>query len=106
MWFCWNGALIVSLQPCPCRACFSASPVAVASNTNIQRRLTIKTKELKEALQSCDGLKNEKSSMQKMLEDLQTALEEKDKALKKAEIERDLLEKEKVLYDTQVKVRK
>ena len=44
--------------------------------------------------------------MQKMLEDLQTALEEKDKALKKAEIERDLLGKEKVLYDTQVKVRK
>ena len=42
--------------------------------------------------------------MKKTLDDLQTALEEKDKMLRNAEYERDLLEKEKVLYDTQVKV--
>jgi len=42
--------------------------------------------------------------MKKSLEDLQAALEEKEKALRSAEYERDLLEKEKVLYGTQVKV--
>lgn len=42
--------------------------------------------------------------MKKSLEELQSALEQKDKALRNAEYERDLLEKEKVLYDTQVKV--
>lgn len=42
--------------------------------------------------------------MKKTLDDLQTALEEKDKMLRNAEYERDLLEKEKVLFDTQVKV--
>ena len=73
--------------------------------SRLERKLTIKAKELKDALQSCHTLKDESICMKKSLEDLQTALEEKEKALRSAEYERDLLEKEKVLYDTQVKVR-
>ena len=88
-----------------CRSLLATSPAAVASSTSIQRRLTMKTQELKNALQSCDGLKDERSAMQNMLDDLKAALEHKDKCLTNAEIERDLLEKEKVLYDTQIKVR-
>lgn len=72
--------------------------------SRLERKLTIKAKELKDALQSCHTLKDESVCMKKSLEDLQTALEEKEKALRSAEYERDLLEKEKVLYDTQVKV--
>ncbi|KAJ7374104.1 hypothetical protein OS493_009436 [Desmophyllum pertusum] len=60
-------------------------------------------KELKDARQSCNTLKDESVCMKKSLEDLQTALEDKEKSLRNAEYERDLLEKEKVLYDTQVK---
>lgn len=72
--------------------------------SRLERKLTIKAKELKDALQSCHTLKDESVCMKKSLDDLQTALEEKAKALRSAEYERDLLEKEKVLYDTQVKV--
>ena len=72
--------------------------------SRLERKLTIKAKELKDALQSCHTLKDESVCMKKSLEDLQTALEEKEEALRSAEYERDLLEKEKVLYDTQVKV--
>lgn len=72
--------------------------------SRLERKLTIKAKELKDALQSCHTLKDESVCMKKSLEDLQTALGEKEKALRSAEYERDLLEKEKVLYDTQVKV--
>lgn len=71
--------------------------------SRLERKLTIKAKELKDALQSCHTLKDESVCMKKSLDDLQTALEEKAKALRSAEYERDLLEKEKVLYDTQVK---
>jgi hypothetical protein len=42
--------------------------------------------------------------MIKSLEDLQNTMAEKDKALRIAENERDLLEKEKVLFDSQIKV--
>ena len=73
--------------------------------SRLERKLTIKAKELKDALQSCHTLKGESVSMKKSLEEVQTALEQKEKALRNAEYERDLLEKEKVLYDTQVKVR-
>jgi len=72
--------------------------------SRLERKLTIKAKELKDALQSCHTLKDESASMKKSLEELQAALEEKEKLLRNAEYERDLLEKEKVLYDTQVKV--
>lgn len=72
--------------------------------SRLERKLTIKARELKDALQSCHTLKDESATMKKTLDDLQTALEEKDKMLRNAEYERDLLEKEKVLYDTQVKV--
>lgn len=72
--------------------------------SRLERKLTIKAKELKDALQSCHTLKDESVCMKKSLEDLQAALEEKEKALRSAEYERDLLEKEKVLYGTQVKV--
>lgn len=72
--------------------------------SRLERKLTIKAKELKDALQSCHTLKDESVYMKKSLEELQSALEQKDKALRNAEYERDLLEKEKVLYDTQVKV--
>ena len=72
--------------------------------SRLERKLTIKAKELKDALQSCNTLKDESAIMKKTLDDLQTSLEEKDKMLRNAEYERDLLEKEKVLYDTQVKV--
>lgn len=71
--------------------------------SRLERKLTIKAKELKDALQSCHTLKDESVCMKKSLEELQSALEQKDKALRNAEYERDLLEKEKVLYDTQVK---
>ncbi|CAH3013773.1 unnamed protein product [Porites evermanni] len=71
--------------------------------SRLERKLTIKARELKDALQSCHTLKDESATMKKTLDDLQTALEEKDKMLRNAEYERDLLEKEKVLYDTQVK---
>ncbi|XP_022780494.1 citron Rho-interacting kinase-like [Stylophora pistillata] len=71
--------------------------------SRLERKLTIKAKELKDALQSCHTLKGESVSMKKSLEEVQTALEQKEKALRNAEYERDLLEKEKVLYDTQVK---
>ena len=74
--------------------------------SRLERKLTSKAKELKDALHSCHELKNESASMKKSLRDLQTALEEKEKALRSVEYERDLLEKEKVLYDTQVKVRR
>ena len=72
--------------------------------SRLERKLTIKAKELKDARQSCNTLKDESVYMKKSLEDQQTVLEEKEKALRNAEYERDLLEKEKVLYDTQVKV--
>ena len=72
--------------------------------SRLERKLTIKSKELKDALQSCHTLKDESANMKKSLNELQTALEEKEKSLRNAEYERDLLEKEKVLYDTQVKV--
>ena len=72
--------------------------------SRLERKLTIKARELKDALQSCHTLKDESATMKKTLDDLQTALEEKDKMLRNAEYERDLLEKEKVLFDTQVKV--
>lgn len=72
--------------------------------SRLERKLTIKAKELKDALQSCHTLKDESVCMKKSLEELQSALEQKDKVLRNAEYERDLLEKEKVLYDTQIKV--
>ena len=72
--------------------------------SRLERKLTIKAKELKDALQSCHTLKDESACMKKNLDDLQTALEEKEKALRNTEYERDLLEKEKVLHDTQIKV--
>lgn len=65
----------------------------------------MKAKELKDALQSCHTLKDESANMKKNLEEMQSTLEEKEKSLRNAEYERDLLEKEKVLYDTQIKVR-
>ena len=80
------------------------SPMSGLPPSRLERKLTIKSKELKDALQSCHTLKDESVCMKKSLGDLQTALEEKEKALRSAEYERDLLEKEKVLYDTQVKV--
>lgn len=72
--------------------------------SRLERKLTIKAKELKDALQSCNTLKDESANMKKSLEEMQSALEEKEKSLRNAEYERDLLEKEKVLYDTQIKV--
>lgn len=71
--------------------------------SRLERKLTMKAKELKDALQSCHTLKDESANMKKSLEELQTTLEEKEKSLRNAEYERDLLEKEKVLYDTQIK---
>lgn len=65
----------------------------------------MKAKELKDALQSCHTLKDESANMKKNLEEMQSTLEEKEKSLRNAEYERDLLEKERVLYDTQIKVR-
>ena len=65
----------------------------------------MKAKELKDALQSCHTLKDESTNMKKNLEEMQSTLEEKEKSLRNAEYERDLLEKERVLYDTQIKVR-
>ena len=73
--------------------------------SRLERKLTMKAKELKDALQSCHTLKDESANMKKSLEELQTTLEEKEKSLRNAEYERDLLEKEKVLYDTQIKAR-
>ena len=64
----------------------------------------MKSQELKEVLQSCHDLEKEGGKMKQMVEDLQSSLEEKNKALRKTESERDLYEKEKVLLDTQIKV--
>lgn len=64
----------------------------------------MKTKELKEALNNCHVLSAEKEGMSKSLEDVQNSILVKDKALRKAENERDLLEKEKVLLESQIKV--
>ena len=73
--------------------------------SRLERKLTMKAKELKDALQSCHTLKDESANMKKNLEEMQSTLEEKEKSLRNAEYERDLLEKERVLYDTQIKVR-
>ncbi|XP_048583175.1 citron Rho-interacting kinase isoform X2 [Nematostella vectensis] len=70
---------------------------------HLERKLTMKTNELKSALHSCNSLRNEKDGMTKMLGDLKRTLADKEQALRKAESERDLLEKEKVLHDSQVK---
>lgn len=64
----------------------------------------MKAKELKDALNSCHVLTTEKENMAKSLDDLKNSLSEKEKALRLAENERDLLEKEKVLFDSQIKV--
>ena len=64
----------------------------------------MKSKELKQVLQSCHNLENEGGKMKQMVEELQATLEEKNKVLRKTENERDLLEKENVLFDTQIKV--
>lgn len=64
----------------------------------------MKTKELKDALNNCHVLSTERETMSKSVDGLENALAEKDKALRKAESERDLLEKEKVLMETQIKV--
>ncbi|XP_067033704.1 citron rho-interacting kinase-like [Acropora muricata] len=71
--------------------------------SRLERKLTMKAKELKDALQSCHTLKDESANMKKNLEEMQSTLEEKEKSLRNAEYERDLLEKERVLYDTQIK---
>ena len=42
--------------------------------------------------------------MQKQVVELKKSLEEKDRYLKKSQNERDLVEKEKVLFDTEIKV--
>lgn len=64
----------------------------------------MKTKELKDALNNCHVLSTEKEGMSKSLGEFQNTLTEKEKALRKAENERDLLEKEKVLMESQIKV--
>ena len=80
------------------------SPIRDAPSSGLQRKLTMKSKELKQVLQSCHNLENEGGKMKQMVEELQATLEEKNKVLRKTENERDLLEKENVLFDTQIKV--
>nr|XP_006815753.1 PREDICTED: citron Rho-interacting kinase-like [Saccoglossus kowalevskii] len=71
-----------------------------AAKLNLERRLTVKTKELQETQEKFNKLQNQQSSVK---DNLRTDLKEKTDALIKVQNERDQLEKDMAMYITEVK---
>lgn len=81
------------------------SPLPDSSRASFSSQKSVKSQELKDTLQSLSTASIELERAKKQVEELKKSLEEKDKHLKKAQDERDLAEKDKVLFDTEIKVR-
>ncbi|XP_070571678.1 citron rho-interacting kinase-like isoform X2 [Ptychodera flava] len=77
-----------------------ASP---AAKSNLERRLTVKTRELQEAQEKFNQLQHQQSAFKNKADQHASTLREKEEELKRVQNERDILERDMALYITEVK---